>query len=203
MQISELARRSSVPLATVKFYLREGLLPQGLSTGATRAEYNDVHLARLRLVRSLVQVAGLSLSAIRKVLTAIDEPADSLQQAIGAAQAALPPTAAQDTDVGAALALVAELGWLVDPTCVAVRQLAMAMASLEAVGMDSVAPPLSEYGRAVYALAEQEVATVPTSSQEAAVRYVVAGTVFYEPVLLALRRLAQQDASLRRFTTAN
>lgn len=201
MQISELARRSAVPLATVKFYLRDGLLPHGFATGATRAEYNDLHLARLRLVRSLVEVAGLSLSAVRHVLAAIDQPAESLQQAIGAAQEALPPAAPRDTDVSAALALVDELGWLVDPTCVAVRQLALAMASLEAVGLDSVTPPLSEYGRAVYALAEQEVATVPTSSQEAAVQYVVAGTVFFEPVLLALRRLAQQDASTRRFTT--
>lgn len=36
-------------------------------------------------------------------------------------------------------------------------------------------------------------------SQQAAVRYVVIGTVFYEPVLLALRRLARQDAATRRF----
>lgn len=201
MQISELARRSSVPVATVKFYLREGLLPQGLATGATRADYNDHHLERLRLVRSLVEVAGLSLSAVRQVLAAIDEPAESLHQAIAAAQEALPPAAPENTDVGAALQLVDELGWLIDPTCVAVRQLALAMTSLEAVGVDAAMPPLSEYGRAVYALAEQEVAAIPTSSQEATVRYVVAGTVFYEPVLLALRRLAQQDASSRRFTT--
>lgn len=199
MQISELARRSTVPVATVKFYLREGLLPTGRATGVTRAEYDGQHLARLRLVRSLVEVAGLSLAAVRQVLAAADQPAESLQDAIGAAQEALPPAVPNDTDVDAALELVRELGWLVDPACVAVRQLAVAMATLETVGEDAVMPTLSDYGRAVHDLAEQEVAAVPTSSQEAAVRYVVVGTVFYEPVLLALRRLAQQDASTRRF----
>ena len=36
---------------------------------------------------------------------------------------------------------------------------------------------------------------MPTESAAAAVRYVVLGTVLVEPVLLALRRLAQQEAS--------
>ena len=36
-------------------------------------------------------------------------------------------------------------------------------------------------------------------SPEAAVRFVVAATVLHEPLLLALRRLAQEDASARRW----
>ena len=43
------------------------------------------------------------------------------------------------------------------------------------------------------------VAGVPTDSAEAAVRYVVLGPVLVEPLLLALRRMAQQEASARRF----
>lgn len=78
------------------------------------------------------------------------------------------------------------------------RQLAVAIASLRAVGADASTLFLGDYGRAVSALAQREVAAVPTTSQEDAVRYVVVGTLFYEPVLLALRRLAQQDATTRR-----
>ena len=37
MRISELARRSGLPVATVKYYLREGLLPAGEPTAATQA----------------------------------------------------------------------------------------------------------------------------------------------------------------------
>ena len=36
---------------------------------------------------------------------------------------------------------------------------------------------------------------------EAAGRYTVLGTILVEPLLLALRRLAQTDASARRFGT--
>ena len=31
MRISELARAADVPVATIKFYLREGLLPEGVA----------------------------------------------------------------------------------------------------------------------------------------------------------------------------
>ena len=40
---------------------------------------------------------------------------------------------------------------------------------------------------------------MPTESAEAAVRYVVLGSVLVEPLLLALRRVAEQVASARRF----
>ncbi|MFY9714733.1 MAG: MerR family transcriptional regulator, partial [Microbacterium sp.] len=48
-------------------------------------------------------------------------------------------------------------------------------------------------------IADAEVAGVPTESAEAAVRYVVLGSVLVEPLLLALRRVAQQVASAERF----
>ena len=56
------------------------------------------------------------------------------------------------------------------------------------------------YAEAARKVAEADVAGVPTSSPEEATRYVVVGTIVYEPVLLALRRLAQVDASAHRFT---
>ena len=87
-------------------------------------------------------------------------------------------------DTTAALALVHELGWQVDPSCAAIRQLASAITSLEAVGADASTPFLRDYVRAASTLAEREVAAVPATSQQAAVRYVVVGTLFYEPVLL-------------------
>jgi hypothetical protein len=40
---------------------------------------------------------------------------------------------------------------------------------------------------------------VPEESIEAAVEYVVLGSVLVEPLLLALRRVAQQVASVERF----
>ena len=40
MRISELSRRSSVPVATIKYYLRAGLLHEGRRTAATQAQCN-------------------------------------------------------------------------------------------------------------------------------------------------------------------
>ena len=49
------------------------------------------------------------------------------------------------------------------------------------------------------AIAEFEIAAVPKESAAAAVRYVVLGTVLIEPLILNLRRMAQQEESARRF----
>ncbi len=54
MRISELSRTTGVPIATIKFYLREHLLPEGTRTSATQAQYGEEHVSRLRLVRALI-----------------------------------------------------------------------------------------------------------------------------------------------------
>ncbi|MDQ4008931.1 MAG: MerR family transcriptional regulator, partial [Actinomycetota bacterium] len=64
MQMSELARAGGVPVATVKYYLRERLLPPGVATSATRSTYDEGHLLRLRLIRALVEVGQLRLDAV-------------------------------------------------------------------------------------------------------------------------------------------
>nr|MDT0525976.1 MerR family DNA-binding transcriptional regulator [Streptomyces sp. DSM 41633] len=38
MRLAELSERSGVPTATIKYYLREGLLPAGRRISATQAE---------------------------------------------------------------------------------------------------------------------------------------------------------------------
>ena len=194
MKISELSRASGVPLATVKWYLREGLLPPGRSTAATQAQYDEEHVARLRLVRALVNVGGLSLAAVRSVLEAVDSDAGPAA-AVGTAHDALPPRgAASDRPPTRALAAVDHLGWQVDPRSAAMFQLEAALTAVEDVGMPAGPERLSVYGAAALSVAEEDVAGVPATSAADAVRFVVVGTVLYEPVLLALRRLAQQFA---------
>ena len=41
MRISTLAVAADLPVATVKYYLREGLLHPGVATSATQATYDD------------------------------------------------------------------------------------------------------------------------------------------------------------------
>ena len=89
MRISELSATSGVPLPTVKYYLREGLLPAGERTARNQAEYGPEHLARLRLIRALIEVGRLSVADARAVLAASDDPELPLNDVLGAAHDAV------------------------------------------------------------------------------------------------------------------
>ena len=195
MRISELSSATGVPVATVKYYLREGLLPPGRATGATQAQYDETHVARLRLARALVQVGGLSVAAARDVLASLDAGDTSLHRVLGAAHHALPPQLTADADQARARELVTARGWRVHPDAPALRQLEHALTALADVGAPASADRLAAYADLAHRIAEVDVAGVPTDSAEEAAATVVIGTVLWEPVLLALRRLAQEAVS--------
>lgn len=189
-----------MPVGTVKYYLREGLLPAGTRTSATQAQYGEEHVARLGLIRVLVGVGGLSIAAARTVLATIDDPPASVHELVGTAHAALgPDTPVDETARSRARELVARWGWTVCDDAAALGQLAAAVGALEAAGIGGLDQLLDRYASVAGQLAEGDVAAVPTDTPAEAVRFVVTGTVLLEPLLLALRRLAQEDASARRF----
>jgi hypothetical protein len=157
--------------------------------------YDDSHLARLRLVRALLDVGGLSVVAAREVLGALDSR--DLFESLGTVQSVLPPEVPDDVDTAPAAAAVAALGWDVDDCGRPARQLAHALAALQAVGRPITDPQLQAYGAAAALVAEQDIAAMPQESSADALSYAVVGTVLYEPVLLALRRLAHQNVSAR------
>ena len=193
MRISELSRETGVPVATIKFYLRERLLPAGRSTGATQAQYDEEHVARLRLIRALTDVGKMPLATVRWVLDIVDNGAAATPEAVGAAHDSLPPVVPHgDEPPARALRVVEDLGWVVDPGSTSLWQLEAALAAAEEVGLPLSPGRLVAYAGAALDVALVDVADVPADDPQDAVRYVVVGTVLYEPVLLALRRLAQQ-----------
>jgi len=195
-------------VATIKYYIREGLLPAGTPVSATQAEYDGSHVDRLRLIRALVDVGRLSITTIGDLLATLDtqadvdsadgkptdrEPAGGVGRAVGAAHDALSPRPVPgDPPPQRALAAMATLGWRVDPESGALRQLESALAALDAVQLGPREATLRTYGQAALTVAEADVTGVPSGSPAETIRYVVIGTVMYEPVLIALRRLAQQ-----------
>lgn len=195
MRISELSRATGVPVATVKYYLREGLVPPGRATGATQAQYDESHVTRLRLARSLVQVGGLSVAAARDVLATLNTSDGSLHRVLGAAHSALAPQVAHKRDPARARELASAWGWRVHPEAPALRQLEHALTALDDVGAPASDERLARYAGLAHQIAEVDVADVPTTSTEEAATTVVIGTVLWEPVLLALRRLAQEAVS--------
>ena len=89
MRISELSSQTGIPVATIKFYLREGLLQEGVRTSATQAQYDEGHVARLRLIRALLGPGGLSVAAAHRVIQAIEKPPPSVHELLGVAASAV------------------------------------------------------------------------------------------------------------------
>lgn len=73
MTIGELASAVQCPVATIRFYEKEGLLPEPRRTAANYRSYGQPHLARLRFVR---HCRGLDMShgEIRALIALLDQP---------------------------------------------------------------------------------------------------------------------------------
>jgi DNA-binding transcriptional MerR regulator len=198
MRISGLSAATGVPVATIKYYLREGLLHAGERTGATQALYDQSHVARLRLVRALLTVGGLSVAAVREVLESLEH--DDVLEALAKAQEGLSHRPDDLVDLTEAQEAIASLGWRVGPDSAAMRQLAVALRAVDDAGLPLTAESLKHYADAAHRIAEHEIGNMPAGGAEA-LTYAVIGTVLYEPVLLALRRLAHQDVSGRTLGT--
>ncbi|MEW5356556.1 MULTISPECIES: MerR family transcriptional regulator [unclassified Streptomyces] len=202
MRISELSRKSGVSVTTIKFYIREELLPPGRHTSPTQAEYDEHHLRRLRLIRALIGVRGLSVEATRQVLGALSEEQSHPHLVLGLALGAIrlseePP---EESEQPAAVeALVKELGWQVHQDAPARGLLAETLASLQQFGVALDWRVLLPYARLAEETARLDLDQLEgvTDPLELAERAVVLTTLL-EPALMALRRLAQEHESAQR-----
>ena len=68
LKISELAEAAEVPVATVRHYLREGLLPEPVKTSKNMAYYPPEFVDRIRLIKQLQEERFMPLRVIREVL---------------------------------------------------------------------------------------------------------------------------------------
>jgi DNA-binding transcriptional MerR regulator len=68
LKIGELADRSGVPSATIRHYVREGLLPEPVKTSRNMAYYPAEFVDRIRLIKQLQEERFMPLKVIREVL---------------------------------------------------------------------------------------------------------------------------------------
>ncbi|GAB3452839.1 MerR family transcriptional regulator [Streptomonospora sediminis] len=210
MRISDLSKHSGVPVATIKYYLRENLLPKGEPLSATQARYTEAHLERLRFVRALAEVAEVPLGRIRAVLDAIDTPGIELHDLLGVAQYAFTPATeapADDPEWQRAehrtAELLSELDWQVDSASPARGQLTRAVAAMERLGTPPSPQMLHGYAGAAHRVAELDMDCIdPEAPREETVQNAVTLSALMEQSLTALRKLAQEDESARRFGPA-
>jgi DNA-binding transcriptional MerR regulator len=207
MRIGELSKATDVPVPTIKYYLREGLLPAGELSSPNQAAYGEAHVRRLRLIRALVDLAQVPVAQVKEILESLDADDVPLHEQIGRAHRALTPTrrlAATDEARAAASAQVTELiadrGWTVEPDAPALATLIDTIAALRTLGQDHLAGHLNAYAEAVEHFTELEIDSVttrPTTDQLA--ESVVIGTILGETLISSLRLLAQESISAERW----
>lgn len=200
MKISELSAETDVPVGTIKYYLRQGLLPAAERTSRTTAIYHQEHVSRLRLIRALLEEGGLGIAQIRRVVAVLDEDNPQRLDVLATAQCALvgngPSRPSSDSDaVSRAQTWAADRGWYTTDGDPVIDRLERAWKACEAAGIDLDEAMMSEYADAVEDIARIDVASV-SASVEDAVRRVIIGTIMVEPVLAALRLMAQREVAI-------
>lgn len=223
MRLAELSERSGVSIATIKYYLREGLLAPGRRVSATTADYDDGHLRRLRLVRAMIQVGRLPVATVREVLRHVDDESLGRTIRIGAALWALP----QETDAGGAGPgpdggageaedeatatargevdrLLGMLGWSTARELAGIspvhRSLVVGVATLIRLGYPWDAELMAPYAELMHQAAMRDLDFMETYPSEAEkVETAVAATILCQPIFRALHRLAQEEESARRY----
>jgi DNA-binding transcriptional MerR regulator len=203
MRIAELSRDSGVPVPTIKYYVREGLLEPGELSSRNQAHYGETHLRRLKLIRALAEVGGLSIASIRQLLDAAAAAAGSPRDALGKAQYATTPRydyPASDASRRAAARQAAELisdrGWHVSPDSPARELLTSVLAALRDLGQDDLLSLADVYAAPAEQIAAADLTAIlrrPTLDSQ--LEGVIIGTVLGDTLLAALRRLAQENAS--------
>jgi DNA-binding transcriptional MerR regulator len=208
MRVSELSRVSGVALPTIKFYLREGLLPSGEATGVNQARYGENHVQRLRLIRAMLEVGGLSIASAREVLEAVDSPELPLGVVFGAAQRAVSTAdlysrPADGMGVARIEALIAARGWRVSDTNPGRTGAANVLNTFIALGRPELADMLDDYADAAVIVARADLASVAGQPDvDAMAETVVAGTILGDAIFAALRRIAQEHVTTELFPPA-
>jgi DNA-binding transcriptional MerR regulator len=210
MRIAELSRVSGVPVPTIKYYLREGLLPAGELTSPNQADYGDKHLHRLRLIRALVDLGQVPVAGVKRIIEALDSDSLSLHDQIGRAHRAITPqpqlTASTEVRAEAAAQvdeLIRSRGWTVDPDAPALTTLIETVAAFRTLDQDHLAGFLDSYADAVEKFTELEVAAVTSradrTTPDQIAESVVIGTILGETLISTLRLLAQESISAQRW----
>ena len=112
MRIGELARMTGTKTATIRFYEKEGLLPQAARTDANYRSYAKQHGQRLSFIRRARDL-GFRLDDVRELLTLADDRSRSCVAVDEIATRHLAEIEAKIADLGT---MRAELGRLL-ATC--------------------------------------------------------------------------------------
>jgi DNA-binding transcriptional MerR regulator len=199
--MAELSTTSGIPTATIKFYLREELLPAGLRTGPTQAQYDESHLQRLRLIRALLDVGQLSVAAARAVIASIDSD-DPLLHTFDLAQQSVSQTLDPALVGDDALGRIDEVldGWRVSPQNPGRIAAAQVLKVFGELGEPAMRGWYARYAEAALIVAGADLDEIDArDDREQKAQMVVVGTVLGDALFSGLRRAAQEHISSERY----
>lgn len=91
LKMRELEQATGVGRETIRFYIREGLLPEPERPKRNVARYSDVHVVRLKAIKKLQQERFLPLNVIKTIVKAQDgAPAAGIESFVGLENALYP-----------------------------------------------------------------------------------------------------------------
>lgn len=81
LKIGEIAKRSEVQPSTIRYYVRQGLLPQPNKVNKSMAYYDESCVEKIQAIRYLQEKRYFPLSIIKNILRRMDEEGMSLEEA--------------------------------------------------------------------------------------------------------------------------
>lgn len=206
MRMAGLSKATGIPIPTIKFYLREGLLPAGQRTSPNQSQYDDDHVHRLGLIRGLTEIGGLPLAVIAEILAVMDDPALPLHEVFGAVQRTVTRQITNRHGMGVEPrydlvdAVMRERGWNHPDNSEHRLAAATLLALMESLRLRHSAETLSTYALAAEMTAEVDLAGVKSqSSRQTMIENIVATTFLGDALLATLRRMAQTVTSAEQF----
>ncbi|WP_067499233.1 MerR family transcriptional regulator [Actinoplanes sp. TFC3] len=198
MKIAELSRRTGVPVPTIKYYLRAGLLPSGERVNANQARYADLHVQRLRLVRILLSIGGLTVAQVGRLLAELDRPQPDMPAALGSAS--LPAALGTPPDppmLAAALsttdALIKRWGWNAGDGVPARHAIADVIRALWEMDLNVTDDLLDRYASAAVASVAADRALCDEASPVDTGANRAVASIVGDGLIAALRRLADRE----------
>ena len=207
MQVSELAATTGVPVATIKYYLREGLLPPGRKLSERLSDYDDSHVRRLGLLRVLREIGDVPVDRLRAIVAAAEDETSSVHEMFAAAADALAPSPApggpeRPFTRQVADDLISRAGWTnVREDSVDRDNLATALEAVLAHGTHPTDPEAAvPYLELADTIARYEIDALDAGrGRVGLLEEMVVGQVVFGQMLLTLRRLAEEHYSAARF----
>lgn len=199
MRMAELSAVSRVSIPTIKRYLREGLLPAGRRTGPNQARYDARHVRRLRQIRMMTEIGGLTVGEVGAIITVADTAERDVELVLAAMDCRMAPWARCDengsTSLGQELVdeLCSQRGWVVDHDAVPARALARLLALAMQCDDGRLVAQLGDRAAIMEQMAALDLQLL-TDSESGECEFLdsaLLSTMLGDAMLIALRRLAQ------------